>query len=405
VLADSDVRLAGQTLFGLGTGGDSRAQTVQNNLDNALVAAKDRTPAAVNITYVKGLPVITLAGYQIVTVDSASATASGSKPAVLAEQWANAIRQALRDQGSVDSYVSQLTGSYASSAPAVTAQAPVAQTLQSQGQPEVPPTPVSYSGSVGYQNMGNPGAPQYGNNPNQSMYNGGGNGGPGYQGGAGYPQMRGRVAIAPAGLSMPISLQTSISTQVAKAGDMIEAQISQTMYLGDASIPAGSVVLGTITEAKDGRRLSRSGELSIKFNRLRTPDGIETPISAHLVGGIGKYKDKDHANGETDTVHGEGLTAKLGQTAIRGGVGAGLGAALGTGLGAIAGGGRGVGRGAWGGAAIGGGVGVADMLLRKGRDVIIPSGTAMNLQLDAPATIAGGGGGGAIAQPPYGGNL
>jgi hypothetical protein len=415
VLADASVRLAGQTLFD--TGGDSHAQTVQNNLDNALVAAKDRTPSSVNITYVKGLPVITLAGYQIVTVDSAAAKAAGSTPAVLAGKWANSIRQALTDQGSVDSYVSQLTGSYASSAPQVVAQPPVAQNLVTQPQqaPEQPTTtPVNYTGSVGYQNMGNPGNPQYGNNPQQPMYNGGGgapyNGGQqqqGYNGGAGYPQMHGHVSIAPAGLSMPISLQTSISTQVAKAGDMIEAQISQTMYLGDATIPAGSVVVGTITEAKDGKRLSRSGELSIKFNRLRTPDGVETPITAHLVGGIGKYKDKDHADGETDTVHGEGLTAKLGQTAIRGGVGAGLGAALGTGLGAIAGGGRGVGRGAWGGAAIGGGVGVADMLLRKGRDVIIPSGTHMNLTLDAPATIAGGGGGGQgqIAQPNYGGNL
>jgi hypothetical protein len=42
------------------------------------------------------------------------------------------------------------------------------------------------------------------------------------------------------------------------------------------------------------------------------------------------------------------------------------------------------------------------MLLRKGRDVIIPSGTKMNLTLDAPATISGGG---QIAQPNYGGNL
>jgi len=406
VLADSSVRLAGQTLFSLGTGGDSRAQTVQNNLDNALVAAKDKTPGAVNITYVKGLPVITLAGYQVVTVDGASAKAAGSTPAVLAQKWADSIRNSLRDQTSVDSYVAQLTGSYASSAPAaITASAPVeAQAPQAppQGQPTA--SPVSYQGQVGYQNLPPQGAPGYGAPP---MYNNGGGapyqGAPYQQGGAGYPQYQGHVAMAPAGLSMPISLKTSISTQVAKAGDMIEAQISQTMYLGNGTIPAGSVVEGTITEAQDGRRLSRSGELSIKFNRLRTPDGIETPIVAHLVGGIGKYKDE--GSDTSDTVKGEGWKAKVGQTAIRGGVGAGAGAALGTALGAIAGGGRGVGRGAWGGAAIGGGVGAASMLMRKGRDVIIPSGTQMNLQLDAPATIAGGGGPGPIAQPPYGGNL
>lgn len=81
------------------------------------------------------------------------------------------------------------------------------------------------------------------------------------------------------------------------------------------------------------------------------------------------------------------MEAKVGQFLLRAGGGAGLGAALGTGLGAIAGGGNGVGRGAWGGAAIGGGLGGLDMFLRKGRDVIIPSGTQMQLQLEEPLNL------------------
>jgi hypothetical protein len=407
VLADSSVRLAGQTMFTIpaagGTAADQRAETVQNNLDNALVAAKDRSPSSVNITYVKGLPVITLGGYQVITVDGATAKAASSTPAVLANKWASALRESLADQGSVSSYVSQLTGSFANNAPPIAA----APQQQPQGMPQGQDEynsggarPANYQGSVGYQNFGGPGTPQYGGGggyPPQGNYNGGV--------GGGY-QQRGRVAYAPAGLTMPISLQTSISTQVAKPGDMIQAQIAQTMYLGDATIPQGSVLTGTITDAEAGRRLSRSGELSIKFNRLRTPDGIETPITAHLIGGIGKYTDK--GSDTSDTVRGEGWKAKVGQTAIRGGVGAGAGAALGTAIGAIAGrGGAGAGRGAWSGAAIGGGVGAASMLMRKGRDVIIPSGTQMQLQLDAPATIAGGGMGGPGGQlaTPYGGGL
>ncbi len=404
VLADSSVRLAGQTMFTLpGVGADKRAETVQNNLDNALVAAKDRSPSAVNITYVKGLPVITLSGYQVVTVDSASAKAAGSTPAVLAGKWAGALRESLADRASVTSYVSQLTGSFASSAPPVAAAPPQQQMPQQQDEFNTNGArPANYQGSVGYQNFGGPGNAQYGGYPNQQQ-------GQGYNGGVGGGfggQQRGRVAYAPAGLTMPISLQTSISTQVAKPGDLIQAQIAQTMYLGDATIPSGSVITGTITDVEAGRRLSRSGELGIKFNRLRTPDGIETPITAHLVGGIGKYTDK--GSDTSDTVRGEGWKAKVGQTAIRGGVGAGAGAALGVAVGAIAGrSGAGAGRGAWSGAAIGGGVGAASMLLRKGRDVIIPSGTQMQLQLDAPATIAGGGMGGQGGQlaTPYGGGM
>jgi hypothetical protein len=196
-------------------------------------------------------------------------------------------------------------------------------------------------------------------------------------------------------LVIPISLSSGIATQVARAGDLIQASVSQTVMLGDSTIPAGSTIIGTITDAKGGTYLGRAGSLDIKFNRLRTPDGTETPISAHLIGGIGKYTG---TGTDETTLKGETWKTKLGQAAIRGGIGAGTGAALGTAVGAIAGGGRGVGKGAWSGTAIGGTVGVAQsVLLRKGKDVLIPAGTAMQLQLDAPVTVAGAG----SQQAPY----
>lgn len=362
--ADSSVRIAGHAVMtNIASSGSitsiKRAETVQQNLDNALVAAKDRTPASVNITYVKGMPVITLGGYQVVTVDSGDAKAAGTTPAVLAKRWADAIRNMLRDQDSVESYVAQLSGDYASSAPPA-------------NRPTVSQQSVNYGGNQQY-------AP-----PPQSYAQPGG----GYPPPGGYRQ--GRVAYAPAGLVMQISLNTSIATQAAKAGDMIQATVSQTVMLGDSNIPAGSTIIGNITEAQAGRMLGRSGSLGIKFNRLRTPDGIETPISAHLVGGIGKYA--DGGSDQDDVVKGETWKGKAVQAGVRGLVGAGSGAALGTAVGAIAGGGRGAGRGAWSGTAIGGGLGVAQsVLLRKGKDVVIPSGTQLQLQLDAPVSIAGGG--------------
>lgn len=269
------------------------------------------------------------------------------------------------------------------------------------GQSPYSAAPQSYGGQPPYndQQYAQPqaqpyggGQPQYGFQPQQPY---GGNGFPPPQnymqpqqpyGGA--PQYQGSVSYAQAGTVMPAALKTSISTQVAKAGDYIEAQLTQPIPLGGAgSIPAGSVVSGQITEAKAGGRLSRSGALSIAFNQLRLPSGVSVPITAHIVGGVGKYNEK--GNG---TMRGEGMTAKLGQGLLRGGLGAGLGAGLGTAVGAIAGGGHGAGMGAWSGAAIGGGVGVADMLLRKGRDVVIPSGTPLQVQLDQAVSIPEGGG-------------
>ncbi len=382
--ADNDVHVAGQAIFSVPAAGgltaDKRAAAVQQNLDNALVAAKDRGPSSVNITYVKGVPVITLGGYQVVTVDSASAKSTGSSPALLAKKWADSLRESLRDQASIQSYVGQLSGDYFASAPStINAPAP-------QQQPAYNPNQQPQQGYGQSQNTYQAQTPYQQPAPYQQQA-------PYGQPQGGYRQ--GRITYAPAGLVIPISLSSGIATQVAKAGDLIQASVSQTVMLGDSTIPAGSTIVGTITEAKGGTYLGRAGSLDIKFNRLRTPDGTETPISAHLIGGIGKYT----GTGTDDTtIKGETWKTKLGQAAIRGGIGAGTGAALGTAVGAIAGGGRGVGKGAWSGTAIGGTVGVAQsVLLRKGKDVLIPAGTAMQLQLDAPVTVAGAG----SQQNPY----
>ena len=374
--ADGTVRVAGQVVIvnKSGAGGmsvDQRTEAIQRNLDNALVAAKNRTPQSIDIVYVKGLPVVTLDGYQIVTVDDANAKAAGTTPALLAKKWADGIRHTLVDTGSVDSYVAQLSGDYRASAPAAASAPPQAQ-YAPQG---------NYQAPGNYQARGNYPAPtNYAATPSYP-----------------HPNMmrQGRVVYAPAGLTLNTTLSTAISTQVAQLGDMIQANISETVQLGEGSIPAGSVLIGQITEAKSGGFFGRSGMLGVKFNRLRTPDGVETPITAHIVGGIGKFT--EIGGDQSDVLKGETMKTKLGQAAIRTAIGAGTGAALGTAIGAIAGrSGTATGRGAWSGTAIGGGLGaVQSVTMRKGRDVSIPSGQRMQVQLDAPVSVSGGG------VPPY----
>lgn len=378
--ASGDVQIAGQVAFTYNSAKadqslDQVTQDIQNKLNDALVASSDRSPSAVSIVEYNGLPVITLGGYRVTIVDENNAKQAGTTAAALAKSWADGIRQALSDKQRVDSYVAQLTGGAAAVAPSAGAppsygQAPAygQQPAYGQAQPPYGQAPVQYGQAPAQYGQA---PPQYGQAPAQY-------GQPPY----GYQQ--GRVVYAPAGTVLPISLETSISTQVARPGDLIQARLNQEIPLGNGSIPAGSQFTGQITEARAGGRLERSGTLSITFNQLRTPDGVVTPISAHIVGGIGKYK-----GDQSGTYKGEGMTAKFGQAAIRGGLGAGLGAGLGTAVGAIAGHGRGAGTGAWSGAAIGGGLGLADSLvLRKGRDVVIQSGTSMQLQLDSPINLS-----------------
>lgn len=404
--ADGDVRIAGQTVFTTQVGADGgsvgqRAESIQNNLDNALVAAQDKGPNAVSITYVRGVPVITLGGYQVVTVSGADAQAGHGTPAQVAQQWADSLRRSLSNRGAIDNYIGQLTG-YPASAPSAVGSGPNnAPPQYAGGRNNDQYNSTSYQGNNNYSggnySGGNYSGGNYNGGANASNYNGGygvnnyGGGGGGNYNGYPSPQQgyrQGRVAYAPAGQVIPITLATSIATNVARPGDLIQANITQSVNLGDGTIPAGSVVIGQVTDAEAGKRLARSGELQIRFNRIRTPDGTETPISAHLVGKVNKLREV--GGDQSDTFKGEGLSNKFGSMAFRGLIGAGGGAALGTAVGAIAGGGRGAGRGAWSGTAIGAGVGVADsILLRKGRDVTIPSGTVMNLQLDAPVSVAG----------------
>jgi hypothetical protein len=197
----------------------------------------------------------------------------------------------------------------------------------------------------------------------------------------------GHLSYAPAGLVIPVALSTGISTTVAQAGDPVRAKVTKSIQLQGASIPAGSVISGVITTSEAGRHMGHSGHLGVKFNRLITPDGASYPISAHIVGGLEKY----HTLGPegSDTFRGDNGGTKVKAAAVRGLGGLGAGAVLGTAIGGIAGGGRGAGRGAWSGAAIGAGLGVADsLLLRKGRDINLKSGSAIQLQLDSPLSIA-----------------
>jgi hypothetical protein len=195
--------------------------------------------------------------------------------------------------------------------------------------------------------------------------------------------VRPRVAYAPSGLVIPVMLATSISTQVARVGDYVQANLSQNVPLrGLSYIPAGSALVGEVTTAEGGRLFNRSGALAIKFDQLRLPDGRSIGIQAHVLGNIAHYEQKD---GE---YRGEGWGAKLGGFALRAAIGAGGGAVLGTAIGAIASHGAGIGTGAWAGTAIGGGIGaIDDLIARRGRNVLIHAGTPMQVQLDQPIMI------------------
>lgn len=342
------------------------AQTIQDNLDNALVAASNRGPASVHVVNAKTGSVITLGGYKIVTVTASNARAAKTTAPLLAKRWADALRKQLANSNNVNAYISQISGDSSGPLPDEPAAAPARRTTVSVAPSTAPAVAPSCA-------------------PNSAQ--------PSVQvSTAAPPTLQGRVLFAPAGLVLPVRLRTSVSSEVSNAGDLIEGELTDDVTLDNWTIPAGSVVAGQVSDSESGRRLGRSGELSVVFNQLRLPDGTTVPITTHVVGGIGKYATSGSDQG--DTMRGETAKNKVESAAIRSLVGAGTGAALGTAVGAIAGEGHdggakhAAGRGAWSGAAIGGGLGLADsLLLRKGANIKIESGTKVQLQLDQPIQI------------------
>lgn len=89
-----------------------RASIVQKNLDNALISARDRSPAAVRVEMKNRNPIVTLDGLYIVTADGNSAARNRISQLELARKWADSIKFCLADATAIKNYIALLTGNY-----------------------------------------------------------------------------------------------------------------------------------------------------------------------------------------------------------------------------------------------------------------------------------------------------
>jgi hypothetical protein len=163
------------------------------------------------------------------------------------------------------------------------------------------------------------------------------------------------------GTALDVALDAPVSSGTAQVGQPVTARVAQPVLDGGrVVIPAGSTVGGrvsAVTPAKKGLA-DKAGSLSLSFDRLRTPDGADMPISA--------------------TVTRAGASSG-GKTAGTIGGGAAGGAVLGKILGGSS---RNTARGSILGAAIGTGV-AAGM---RGHDVDLAEGEALTIRLNLPLT-------------------
>lgn len=167
--------------------------------------------------------------------------------------------------------------------------------------------------------------------------------------------------VLPAGSVIIVRTTAPLQSASARTGQTFETTVDESVGIDEYSvIPAGSRIRGTVSLSTPATR-QQSGVIEVVFDRLTLPDGSTFPIT-------GKLTSTDSAERrqiESDP------NARVVLVGGRGGVGGAIaGAGSGSGTNNIL-------------AALGG-------LLSSGRNVDVPAGTALAVELERPVTLRGG---------------
>jgi len=177
------------------------------------------------------------------------------------------------------------------------------------------------------------------------------------------PAPRVSHVTVPQGTELHMTLSMPVGSATSHVGDQVTGTMTSAIVVGDAvAIPAGSTIFGRVTgvdPATKGLKVpEKGGGLVLSFNKVTTPGGFSSAMSGSL----------------TSAANSDGKTA-----GIIGGSAAG-GALLGKILGGHT-------KDAAIGAAVGAGIGTGIAAGTKGKEVVIPAGTAVAVTLDQPLTM------------------
>jgi peptidoglycan hydrolase-like protein with peptidoglycan-binding domain len=168
--------------------------------------------------------------------------------------------------------------------------------------------------------------------------------------------------VLPAGSVIIVRTTTPLRSATARTGQTFDTNVEESVGIDEFTvIPAGSKIRGTVTMATPATR-QQSGVIEVVFDRLTLPNGSTFPIT-------GKLTSTDSAERRQIESDPNARVVLVGE---RGGIGAAIaGAGSGKSANNIF-------------AALGG-------LLSEGRDVSVPAGTPLAVELESAVTLRGGG--------------
>jgi type IV secretion system protein VirB10 len=190
------------------------------------------------------------------------------------------------------------------------------------------------------------------------------------------PKPESSEVVVPADTTIPLALRNTINSRTAFVGQGIYCETIYPITVGNRIvIPVGSYVKGTVTQVIRPGRVKGKAQLGIRFESLTLPNGTTRMLRATLSAYAGKGN-QGFIRGES-RIEGESSKGKdTGKVATSGTQGAIVGAIAGRSA-----------KGAGIGAAAGGVGGLILVLATRGKEIVLPPGTNLDLQLSAPLSF------------------
>lgn len=181
----------------------------------------------------------------------------------------------------------------------------------------------------------------------------------------------------PQGSHVLLRMVNSVSTRTAREGDFVYLRTATPIVAnGSVVVPTDSYVQGVVTHAKRSGRVTGTAELAIRFDNLTLPSGKVIRVSPSLASVESGDSEQKVVGKENEIKQGTSHGADAEKIATTGGVGAMIG---------------GLADHSWRGAGIGAGagsaVGLATVMLTRGREVDLRQGSTVDVIFDRAVPV------------------
>jgi hypothetical protein len=181
----------------------------------------------------------------------------------------------------------------------------------------------------------------------------------------------------PQGAHVLLRMENSINTRTAQEGDFVYLRTSSPISVnGQIILPVGSYVQGVVSHAKRSGRVRGRAELGIRLETVTLGSGKVFKFTPHL-NSVDAGDSGQKVTGKENAIEqGSSKGQDVARIAILAGSGAALGGLVDRGVN-----GAGIGAGA------GGAVGLATVLLTRGKEVELRQGATLDVVFDRPVAI------------------